>query len=752
MADYTLADLQAAAPRVLARLRAMATFSEHGTVAGQAVASVFLEELDHAVRGPINDVDVFVSRQLPRTLRGLEPLDPNRPKHALGQRAIGRVTHAGGIQNHYERYSRIKFIALRATTRILRTYQAGLVNYTLVDHPSIEHGEHGYSVDVAREIVGGFDINAVGVGIHLDTGHVVASRGFIEFLNTSKLAVSTCNTPAHTLLRLAKKHHGGELPGASCDWEGERRMLEMAIACQAAQGHSDLYVLEFGSRFKALHDRFAQWLPDTTSRWSKGASGEDPYLVHALVPGEPRDEIDAAFLEQARKRGEAAESPHAEPQVASRLAYAIRFPEVYALLHPERTNLPAEILACRRQCLARWNMQATAGQQLGAVLQALGEPVPEIKMDLLDEGESLKFFFGQYHGRSPEAIEATIRRWNDWGTIEKHLAAWFDLDADDVVKLMEDPEEHWPAQMARGGGFTEALATMPGGGGPDGAFEGEMHRFCEQILGWAEKGTVHGLALAKSLAPIADAGTGLGPHAWSAHGLFRFVGCFPENHRAGVADRILRWACPRWPDLSSVTPKMAADIICGWAQWGSVPLPKQALEGLPEDARARILLEMGARGQPFNDEAEGNSTSTTRAVVAEMLSGLSGERLADHRGRLLRAALRCAPEAVFGLLEDPRHAPRLAEAVDLALALMEGKEEIQRRRDQMTPFSMEDSEGEESMDRPVDPFVKTIKAQEAGAWVSMPDSVMARLRANTLERRLARQEIRTAPRPTRGRM
>src|SRR5690606_25040403 len=55
---------------------------------------------------------------------------------------------------------------------------------------------------------------------------------YIQFLRTSQLKVKTCNTPIHTLIRLANKITSGEITGVKCNFKHERAMLEAAIYCQ----------------------------------------------------------------------------------------------------------------------------------------------------------------------------------------------------------------------------------------------------------------------------------------------------------------------------------------------------------------------------------------------------------------------------------------------------------------------------------------------------------------------------------------
>ena len=197
----TRSDIQRVAPKVLARLADMASVPTSGTVAGQAVASLMYEELGLDVRGPINDIDVFVDINMPRELRG-------KSAERQVSKVVRQKTAQAGSAIHSEKdgYGHIKFIAMRTTLKIAHTYRAGLINYTLVSDNNQRTSTRHYWKDpsahpnphpdkMSQDIVDGFDLNLVSVGINLASGAAVCSDEFLEFCNTRIIKAQTANTP-----------------------------------------------------------------------------------------------------------------------------------------------------------------------------------------------------------------------------------------------------------------------------------------------------------------------------------------------------------------------------------------------------------------------------------------------------------------------------------------------------------------------------------------------------------------------------
>ena len=255
----TYDDIVAATPNVLKRLKEYAVLPDHGTVAGQAVASLFYEELNIGVSGPVNDIDIFVSLNLPPEQRGV--VHTRNPK---GVRSNPTSVNVTGMEADTDGYSQIKFICARNNVTIFRTYQDGMRNFTLIKHNEIgDAGEQ--TLDVSQDIIRGFDLNLVGVGIHLDSQTPVVTPEFLDFLNHKTIEVVTCNTPTHTLIRLAKKVYSGEVVGAQCDYDRQRGMMETYLELVHRESKTLISyagtVLRVGEKYRNVANTYAQHLP-----------------------------------------------------------------------------------------------------------------------------------------------------------------------------------------------------------------------------------------------------------------------------------------------------------------------------------------------------------------------------------------------------------------------------------------------------------------------------------------------------------
>ena len=236
---FTRSTLQSVVPQVLQRLHAITALPNHGTVAGQAVASLFFEELGLDMRGPINDVDVFVS-----------------------------VTGAGvassplaAFSSEEDTYRHIKFISSQKNLTIVSTSSEGLLNTTSITHPGAYDAQiHPHRV--SQLLVEGFDLNAVAVGINLHTHQVVCSAEFLRFLEHKHMKVVSWVTPAHTLVRLARKMYSGQLHNITCDYAQQREQLEQVLFLMNHSSFSKLNCVTcFGERYQTQVNQFQEYLP-----------------------------------------------------------------------------------------------------------------------------------------------------------------------------------------------------------------------------------------------------------------------------------------------------------------------------------------------------------------------------------------------------------------------------------------------------------------------------------------------------------
>lgn len=267
-----LVDVQQIAPRVLARLKQLATLPEHGVVAGQSVASLIYEELNLPISGALNDIDVFVSHNLPAHKRGIVYSNDGtikKVKHRTSSFTQWKsmTSHQKKVQTNTEDgedYKLLNIIGQRGSISVLRTYRKDLLNYTLVQGEGM--GPGGFvNVQVAQGLVNGFDLNCVAVGIDLHTGRLVCTDDFIDFLNTYELKPQSYHTPGYTLIRMAKKVFGDCMTGITCDFEKEKTILLCGSEMQKGgvwkirQAGEHLYT--FGPKYAEILKPFAQHLP-----------------------------------------------------------------------------------------------------------------------------------------------------------------------------------------------------------------------------------------------------------------------------------------------------------------------------------------------------------------------------------------------------------------------------------------------------------------------------------------------------------
>lgn len=319
----TYNDILAATPNVLKRLRELAPLPAHGTVAGQAVASLFYEELNIGVSGPINDVDIFVSLTLPPEQRGV--VHTGNHKGMKNNRTASNIT---SMVVDTDNYSHVKFICARSNVTIFRTYQHGLRNFTLIKHKGVgDNGEQ--TIDVSQDIVNGFDLNLVGVGIHLDSGKAVVSADFMAFLNHKTIQVLTCNTPTHTLIRLAKKVHSGEIVGANCNYDEQRSMLETYLTLVERNANLLVYnggtVLAIGQKYRSIAHTYAQHLPPLKRN----------SVLYTFNPQSLRAEPAITAIEQLMHTN-GSTGDNANFLVA--YTFVANFPTVYKLAHQPNTQ------------------------------------------------------------------------------------------------------------------------------------------------------------------------------------------------------------------------------------------------------------------------------------------------------------------------------------------------------------------------------------------------------------------------------
>lgn len=744
--EPTLAHLQQLAPRVLQRLRQMGPLPPSGTVAGQAVASLFFEALDLPVRGPINDIDVFVDIGLPREDRGLLAL-PKGTWARTRNRTVTTTANLDQVGIGTKNYDQIKFIALRASTVIRCTYQVGMMNYTLVENVLAERGAKGHSDAISKSLVDGFDLNLVQVGINLESGQVVAADGFLQFLSDYKIRVATCNTPAHTLVRLASKAFGGQIQGASCDYAIERNMLEMALAAHGNDkvnrgkqpGRETPYLapLQFGgNKYKRLHERFAQHLPPVVAKEMPGEPGDDqpPYLLYSLKSKMPEQADDIDLVEVSLGR-------ILHPTIARDL-FVTRFPQVYDLFHPERCTLPEEERLVRREKLDALIARARRARGLADIepdhrllepgdfllaQRAIGATTVQVEpgtLKRMDEDDHVIFFHGQDCARTPEGVQRAIDCWNQLSDIDRSMIMRLEAQGDAAIGLAE----HRAAQLqtwlvTRGKTVLRYVQEFEGWREDSlGQREPLMAELLALVYGMGEKGQ----DILDDVLPL----NATDRHATRSLFFGQVIAALPEQARRQHAHAIMARCNPDWPQMPQADARTREIAMVQWWAAGQ-SMPQAFWDAAPDEQRPRLIERLcDLLHQPTTGLATFNASEVAPAL-AMLAPRLTPEQMAANDARLVRAMLGAGQFETLMQIAETLKSPLVDDALDRALRLLE-----QQVRDGIkgyNPF--------------LDAEVENTYPKDDWKFVDEPEPVRAALEAALMQQRTAQVG---APRSTRG--
>lgn len=688
--NQTLSRLQALAPQVLERLGQMAPLPAHGTVAGQAVASVVWELMNLPMRGPIKDIDVFVNPGVPRPLRGRDPLPPDFDPSAVPHRRTPTSSHYRNFEVATRSYDHVKFIAARLSLRILNTYQAGLLNFTLISSSKIGHGDLAHDDMVSQELVDGFDLNAVGVGINLDTGTLVASPAFLEFLESHKLAAQTCNTPAHTLIRLARKYHEGELKGVSCDYEDQRTLLELALACQQAyeeaRGRKLENVRTFGERFHGEHQRLAAHLPPCEQAPTLKREEESAYHTYRLVPRQHWSATDQALIDWAGRDGfTGLRHAAAIPALVSYL------PLIRSLVGPNASSLSQSDRQSRLDALEQMHLalpgreqaaerliaqrSALSEEELGdihvrALFQVLGKTIPTPTLSSMGDSDRTVFFLNQHCASDPRQVEQVVQAWERLSEIERAVVLDMNLGADWVRGLFDDPTRNWDGLFASRAGEVINFLTS----------EGQRQRHPSQVGRML-------MGVLSTLDKPEHAGDRDVLMSWT-YALFfprvvfnDVIKALPAEHRQHMATRVIKWSAPSWPDLSDLDSEAKRKVVAMWVNAGQ-QCPPGLIDSLQAQDAAdmiRLLFE----GNSGNEGVSPTHAAQVDAVFSHFLAKVPASQWGQGRAQLVRACVMMGRLPVLAQaaarLEEDRDA--IDEALELAASSLRAFAERNRPGD-----------------------------------------------------------------------
>lgn len=575
----------------------MAQFPHHGTVAGQAVASLFWEALDLPMRGPVNDIDVFVNRNMPRDMRAT----PGTAKGMGGRR--NETSTRVAFASEEAAYGHAARIALRCNTLILRTYRADLVNYTLISSPLTPSGSLGHHQEVSRSLVEGFDLNLVSVGINLESGKVVASQGFLDFLVSGRIQVQTCNTPAHTLIRLANKVHGGQIEGVKCDYSQERELLESAIAVQAGMVRGDAgALLSFGDRYLEQYRQQEQYLPQLQVEEDK--NNRDAPTLYSLIPRENALELGGALgiLAKGSLNNDVA-----------RVALMSHYPQLWRQLRKEGPD------GRTAQAVSQMGGRDSV-RSIVALAHALGQELPDIPIAGMSDGERGVFFFQQQCTRDTALVHEVAQVWENLPAIEQYVLFKSGILADDVLAVGRDTS-HWRNLLGRMGPqifyvlANSADPSLPGGGLT------EKAEFTEKLVSHVEAMGRSGRVLVQSILcplmnPLAKSGD---LHDYlELNRVFRDV----PDKREAVGAQLLSLAFPGWP-----APARKEEL--------STTLRGRLEEQYPDGQRFSTALALASHAQlEINDQwvrtLDTDEARQALVAIGQAYAEYNGTRQAPH--------------------------------------------------------------------------------------------------------------------------
>ena len=169
-----------------------------GLVAGQALASIVMARLGISAKGPINDVDVFMSTTTSYRAKQMEEED--KEKQMKRKSVLATHTTESSMIIYENDYALNMRETIKHGYKILTTRKEGMLNE--VAYEKISSDEH---ISEARSLIDGFDLNCTQIAINPSTGELTWTPQFALFLVTYQLEIETASTPFHTATRYFRK-------------------------------------------------------------------------------------------------------------------------------------------------------------------------------------------------------------------------------------------------------------------------------------------------------------------------------------------------------------------------------------------------------------------------------------------------------------------------------------------------------------------------------------------------------------------
>ena len=212
----------------LEKLKSEFGIPKRGFIAGGSLANT-IWELVSGNKAVINDIDVFVFRQKTNV-----PLEETRE-------TLFRYKETD--KKFYEDYTGICWSTYTKNYyAIISSETNGIFNEIVYDS-NIEEPEF---------ILNSFDINCTRVGYSIELDKFYWTKDFEEFLNNSKLLVSSLTTPSHTAIRILKKSKELNIPIDDFEF----KILSKALN----RSFNDSNKLRFKERYNKIYEKYSDEL------------------------------------------------------------------------------------------------------------------------------------------------------------------------------------------------------------------------------------------------------------------------------------------------------------------------------------------------------------------------------------------------------------------------------------------------------------------------------------------------------------
>lgn len=161
-----------------------------GIVAGQSVSSIICKILNVDINYVINDIDIFQkATEVDRNKADMQ-------KKSSFVSNISKLRYEGYEDGDYERPKETVFKTIQnGGYYLVRALRDGLINYIKVSATTFN----------IESIIEGFDLNAVQVGIDIETKELIGTQYFWDFIKSKELELVNTFTPSHSIIRYFKK-------------------------------------------------------------------------------------------------------------------------------------------------------------------------------------------------------------------------------------------------------------------------------------------------------------------------------------------------------------------------------------------------------------------------------------------------------------------------------------------------------------------------------------------------------------------